>query len=430
MLLFLMLVGWHATAPTAVAEHVEQRQEQRQALKDCLMEDRPQLRITTWNESLLSDTLPNLVLHELWWSKRPRRFDVTVVTQLSIDRIPALFNQCTTYLGPMSAAVYLPLVHPLDQPRGTLSSAHEAQLEDQAAQMTTMFKKMEAADKCQLDMMLLYEVFDHKDSAMLYPVNSLRNFARMQVRTPLLSAIDVDMMISAGLSEDLNDKVRLAQLAARALIKVATVLPAFEPSRQGVVGRQMADKAVTVSKAELEQMFNTRLMLQFKKKVFKRGHTPTNYTRWLKTDTAYMVPYKHMYEPWFITHWDVMPWFHSDFKGYGLNKIVYVASLNYFGFTFETHPQAWLVHRPHEDTKVRKMVARQASDVNKLNARLPTHALYTKVTRLFGLAKRAMIKGTFMPRLDPRIQQCMTKLPWLQQLKAMAGTPIDPSVFV
>jgi hypothetical protein len=42
-----------------------------------------------------------------------------------------------------------------------------------------------------------------------------------------------------------------------------------------------------------------------------------------------------MYEPWFITHWDVMPWFHSDFKGYGMNKIVFVASLHYYGHSFE-----------------------------------------------------------------------------------------------
>lgn len=34
---------------------------------------------------------------------------------------------------------------------------------------------------CQLDLMLIWEAFDSKEAALLYPVNSLRNYARMQV---------------------------------------------------------------------------------------------------------------------------------------------------------------------------------------------------------------------------------------------------------
>ncbi len=45
---------------------------------------------------------------------------------------------------------------------------------------------MEAAGLCQLDMMLFYEVFDDRASSLLYPVNALRNFARMQVLATLL----------------------------------------------------------------------------------------------------------------------------------------------------------------------------------------------------------------------------------------------------
>ena len=37
------------------------------------------------------------------------------------------------------------------------------------------------SEACQLDLMLLWEAFDSKDAFLLYPVNSLRNFARMQV---------------------------------------------------------------------------------------------------------------------------------------------------------------------------------------------------------------------------------------------------------
>lgn len=40
---------------------------------------------------------------------------------------------------------------------------------------------IEAAGGCQLDLMLVYEVFDSSDASLLYPVNTLRNLARMQV---------------------------------------------------------------------------------------------------------------------------------------------------------------------------------------------------------------------------------------------------------
>lgn len=62
-----------------------------------------------------------------------------------------------------------------------------------------------------------------------------------QVRTKLLSAIDVDMMISKTLSDELVKPGRIQELEKLAAGKVATVLPAFEPKRQGPAGRTIAD---------------------------------------------------------------------------------------------------------------------------------------------------------------------------------------------
>lgn len=36
---------------------------------------------------------------------------------------------------------------------------------------------------CQLDVMLVYEVFDSARAKMLYPYNYMRNYARLQVST-------------------------------------------------------------------------------------------------------------------------------------------------------------------------------------------------------------------------------------------------------
>ena len=47
-----------------------------------------------------------------------------------------------------------------------------------------------------------------------------------------------------------------------------------------------------------------------------------------------------------------VPFHDVKFRGYGLNKIAHVATLNYYNFSFMVLPGAWLVHRPHEDTAV------------------------------------------------------------------------------
>lgn len=52
------------------------------------------------------------------------------------------------------------------------------------------------------------------------------------------------------------------------------------------------------------------------------------------------------------------------------------------------------MHRPHEDTRVRKLVARQASDVNKLGVKLPKNALYHKVPGLPVLAMQGAMQGS------------------------------------
>lgn len=86
-------------------------------------------------------------------------------------------------------------------------------------------------------------------------------------------------------------------------------------------------------------------------------HLPLNTSPPTPSPTA-QVPYQRMYEPWFIGHNSMVPFHDVKFRGYGLNKIAHVASLNYYNYSFVVLPHAWLVHRPHEDTAVGGVVLR------------------------------------------------------------------------
>ena len=68
--------------------------------------------------------------------------------------------------------------------------------------------RMEQRPKsCALDLMLVYEKVE-EDMATLTPVNTMRNYALLQARTPLVAAIDVDMLISKPLSKYMADPLR------------------------------------------------------------------------------------------------------------------------------------------------------------------------------------------------------------------------------
>jgi hypothetical protein len=58
---------------------------------------------------------------------------------------------------------------------------------------------MEAADNCQLDIMLLYETVVDDVMKVMFPINTMRNYGLLQARTPLVAMVDVDLIVSNAL---------------------------------------------------------------------------------------------------------------------------------------------------------------------------------------------------------------------------------------
>lgn len=65
---------------------------------------------------------------------------------------------------------------------------------------------MEAANNCQLDILLLYETVVDEVMKVMFPVNTMRNYALLQARTPLVAMVDVDLIVSNTLLEWLLDR--------------------------------------------------------------------------------------------------------------------------------------------------------------------------------------------------------------------------------
>jgi len=208
---------------------------------------------------------------------------------------------------------------------------------------------------CAMDVMLVVEeVASRAHAHAHYPVNALRNLARLQARTPLVALMDVDMLPSENLVAALHDAQHADLLLKTCAAGAAYVLPAFESH----VGRtatsaSVADMLATTHKAALERAVAAGLAMPFDSDKFFWGHGPTNFKRWFATDAVYEVPYVFRFEPWVIVHRHLAPWHDARFRGYGYNKIQHIAHLNATGFRFLVHPSGFIVHRAHEAARAR-----------------------------------------------------------------------------
>ncbi|KAG2499595.1 hypothetical protein HYH03_002536 [Edaphochlamys debaryana] len=446
---------------------------------------------TTWH-SAVAENASHYRVAGVWWSRRPfpprASFPLTVVTQLSLGRLSQLEAMCATWAGPVSAAVLLGLSR-----EEALKEAQEAQaaagagtagtvgvqagsgasaasgggasgagggggeraaeaegagdggdfsglgllpgerrrVREVAAQLARVHALAEAAGPCQLDLMLVYEVYQSaKMAGLLYPVNVMRNLARLQARTPLIGAFDVDMMVGGGLAEELAGDPGAARELLRRVRgpnatgpgapgppsgpnglppdgRTAVVLPAltthWHDADPRIEGPQALAEALVRSregKAALRRQWRKGRLQRFNP--LMDHHLATRTEQWLVTSQWYAVKFRHRYEPWVVLDRHGSPWHDVRFRGYGMNKIAHVMHLNASGYTFAVHPRGFLMHRPHKPTRA-KMKHRRDTDTTGLKGR--AYSLGNQV-------RHVLKHGVYVTALDGATQACRRELGW------------------
>ncbi|GAX83398.1 hypothetical protein CEUSTIGMA_g10823.t1 [Chlamydomonas eustigma] len=295
---------------------------------DCINQNQDSYRATTWDSAMSQRSAPLMVVG-VWWSAKQASVPLTVTTQMSAARLWQLKALCMQYPGPVSAVLYV------GSSKGRV--LHEnGLLSIMVRQAESLFNAMEIAGRCKLDLMLVREVFEHKEAKIWYPVNQLRNYARLQARTPLIGIIDADLLVSPTLVKQLIkrdvQKQYLRQLSQLSE-KVVYVLPAFQtPAHQHrEEATLVADRAVSLQKDQLKSW-------------------------WFKTASSYEVGYESRYEPWVMCDRRSVPWHDHIFKGYGLNKIMHLEHMNSTGYKFMVEPTTFLIHRAHRSTHAKNLV--------------------------------------------------------------------------
>ncbi|KFM28697.1 Glycosyltransferase-like protein LARGE1 [Auxenochlorella protothecoides] len=294
-----------------------------------------------------SEYLPRLVEHGTWRSAHRRDApSVTLVTQLSLDRLDMLDGQCATYAGVIAAALYVPLV----RGEGVVSPAAKdydgEPLAAASRALSDFHKAMEHTAACTLDLQLVGEEFDTRAEAGLYPFNAIRNRALMLAQTEasrgaIVLLLDVDFMPSFFLSEELHEQEQYTRLRERLRQGRVMVLPAFEMSRQED-GREVVHKLAQGGKPALAKAYTGGQVAGFQIKLWSRGHMVTDYTKWWTATEPYAG-----YEPYILVLREHVPWYDERFRGYGRDKIVHLMHLAALGMAFDVHPSQYVIHIPH-----------------------------------------------------------------------------------
>uniref|UniRef100_A0A8B9UM43 LARGE xylosyl- and glucuronyltransferase 1 n=1 Tax=Anas zonorhyncha TaxID=75864 RepID=A0A8B9UM43_9AVES len=217
--------------------------------------------------------------------------DVTLVAQLSMDRLQMLEAICKHWEGPISLALYL--------------SDAEAQQFLRYAQGSEVLMS-----RHNVGYHIVYK------EGQFYPVNLLRNVAMKHISTPYMFLSDIDFLPMYGLYEYLRKSVIQLDLANT---KKALIVPAFETLRYRL--------SFPKSKAELLSMLDMGTLFTFRYHVWTKGHAPTNFAKWRTATTPYRVEWEADFEPYVVVRKDC-PEYDRRFVGFGWNKVAHIMELD------------------------------------------------------------------------------------------------------
>ncbi|XP_059578767.1 xylosyl- and glucuronyltransferase LARGE2 isoform X2 [Alligator mississippiensis] len=236
--------------------------------------------------------------------------DVTLVAQLSMDRLQMLEAICKHWAGPISLALYM--------------SDAEAQ---------QFLRYAQASEVLSSRRNIAYHIV-YKEG-QFYPINLLRNVALTNAQTPYVFLTDIDFLPMYSLYDYLRSSIQQLALPQR---KLALIVPAFETLHYRLTFPK--------SKAELLSMLDMGSLYTFRYHVWPKGHAPTDYAKWRTATVPYLVEWQPDFEPYVVVRRDC-PQYDQRFVGFGWNKVSHIMELDAQEYELLVLPNAFMIHMPH-----------------------------------------------------------------------------------
>ncbi|GLI63495.1 hypothetical protein VaNZ11_006477 [Volvox africanus] len=414
-----------------------------------------------------------LYMVDAWWSQRNSSIHINIFTTMTLDRIHMLEALCQSYMGPVSAAVYISVdveTYPYDFTssaggRGTrrLKSARRrlgegapelaAPIADAREKLQDLFTRMEEQSTtidmiaaalrsnntppccCQLKMALMAERLADPHLAYLMPTNAMRNVAMLMVNTPLSIMLDVDLSFGRNFNELVQNSTwinGLLQGTHGAPQPVMYIPPAFEAKAHHSLNaaKIIVEISLQGGKQTVSSLWKLGILQAFQIDICLHCHGAFNHTRWMESDVPYTVKYTQGFEPWGILNRFLDPGYDERFRGWLYNKQTHVEALaQKHNFVLKVLPDVWAVHRPHKKIASRKLAKPVPDNVKETNTdvmemlkviTLPdgtnasAYSSYRKyVDNLRYKARTALAaRQPYEPQLNPQFLHCKKALPW------------------
>lgn len=242
-----------------------------------------------------------------------KNVNVTLVTHLTVNRLPVFEKQANHWKGNISVSIYLP-----------------QKKEKVLKKFISKSKVLKSRQN--IDYNLVYS------SGQLYPINFMRNVALDNAQTEFVFLVDVDFIPNIGLFEQIPDNIKLLKMSTS---RRALVVPAFQSKQK--------DFVFPTSKYELLLMMQNNIISIFHYENWPKGQEATNYDKWAKTSEPYTVEWEPSYEPFIIVRRDV-PKFDRRFVGYGWDKVSHIMEMAASNYKFIVLPNHFIIHLPHEQS--------------------------------------------------------------------------------
>ncbi|XP_033624892.1 uncharacterized protein LOC117288231 [Asterias rubens] len=264
-------------------------------------------------------------------------FPVTLVTQVSLNRIDLIESTLRDWQGPISIALYVP----------TKSLQPD---EDHSWKRLYIKKKLKDSHlhgRCNMVVVFAKTVEDD------YPVNYLRNLAIRQAKSKYILLLDADFVPSPEFQTSFQSS--LDQMEKQpSMDQTAFVVPVFEYSQE-VIKDSPSNHPKTKQDLKDRMFGQDAVISPFMLSTAPEAHRPTDYRAWYSSTQPYrVIKYQDKYEPYLIMKNTVdVQTFDERFTGYGMNKVTYSMELHARGYEFVVLPSVWAIHVPHQESSAK-----------------------------------------------------------------------------
>lgn len=235
--------------------------------------------------------------------------DITVVAQLTFDRISRLSSLQNRWNSYISTVLFLRTSVPLD----------EFKPEEIIERINFSFPNLILGNNIHF-----HFVVAHQDLPR-YPLNELRNISWKYVTTKKIFILDIDFIPSKNFMVELNQlpKRIMTRLEKKYLV---LVFSAWDYACTDLLKEDTCDRvSPTLSDHDSQRS--------------------TNITKWIGTNQAYQVEYSLYYEPYFISSVDIPKY--DELFTIGHDKTQHTYELAAAGYEFWVMPKAYVAHIPH-----------------------------------------------------------------------------------